>query len=114
MERHDEEKLDLLFPQLAFDGASRPVQLPAGDGRVDTKPVDFHAGGAVPFDQQQAARSSVNARNPSFQDVRLLGVVPVGLALGEPFREARRQSFQNPAIGRRVFFSGNGNVHAAV
>src|SRR5258708_31930082 len=98
MERHDEQKLDLLFPQLAFDSAdqgpsnSLPMMV-----RVDTEPIYFRADGAVPFDQQQTTRSSINARNPSFQDFRLLGVMPVGFALCEPFRQAACQPFENPA-----------------
>ena len=82
--------------------------------RIDAKPVDFRACGTVPLEQKQTARLPVNARNPGFEDFRLLGVVPVGLALREPFRQALRQSFQNPALDGRVLFPGNGNIHAAV
>src|SRR5437016_873267 len=72
MERHDEQKLDLLFPQLAFDstdqGPSNSLPMMV---RIDAEPIDFRADGAVPFDHQQTTRSSINARNPSFQDFRL-------------------------------------------
>ena len=82
--------------------------------RVDAQPVNFRADGAVPFEQQQTARPAANPRNSGFQDLRLLGVMLVGFAVGEPFRQACCQSFQNPAVARRVFFPANGNFHAAV
>ena len=89
MERHDEEKRDFLFPQPAFDRAdqglsnSLPVMV-----RIDAQPIDLRADRALPFQQQQTDRLAADPRNPSFQDLRLRGVVPVGLGLGEPFRQA--------------------------
>jgi len=115
MERHDEEKPYLLFPQPVFDRAdqglagSLPVMV-----RIDAQPIDFRADGAVPLEQQQAGRPVVNPRNPGFQDFRLLGVMAVGFVLTEPFRQACCQSFQKLPSAGRVFFLTNENVHAKV
>src|SRR5580700_2619701 len=113
MERHDEKKPDFLFPQPAFDRADQGLSnsLPVIVG-VDAKPVNFRADGAVPLEQKQASRSAADPRNPGSEDFRLLGVVPVGLTLGEPFRQARRQGFQNVASERRILFLGNRDFHA--
>ena len=73
--------------------------------RIDAQPIDLRADRAVPFQQQQTDRLAADPRNPSFQDLRLRGVVPVGLGLGEPFRQAWRKSFQNAAADAGSFSS---------
>jgi hypothetical protein len=115
MERHDEEKPDFLFPQPAFDRTDQgladalPVMV-----QVDAQPKDLRTDGAVPFQQRQTDRPAADPRNPSFQNFRLLGVVAVGFGLGEPFRQARRQGFQNAASEHRILFLGNRDFHGAI
>ncbi len=115
MKSHDKKKLDLLLPQLTLYGVherspdSAPMKV-----RIDPQPIDLSARRAMLFDQQQSIRLSVDSCDPTFQDLRLQGVVAVRLRLRKPLGQTLRQGLQDPAPELRIVLGSNLNGHVRV
>jgi hypothetical protein len=75
---------------------------------INAQPMDLGADRAVSLQQQEAdLLSIVGPRRPALQALGLLGIVPIGLGLAEPLRQARRQTFEDPTADSGVGFLGD-------